>query len=373
MKAIRSNDIGAVTPRPKTVVAPSNGRHYATVVIGASQYNGGVDAKTGATYTASDVDYLCTGTDDHLVINQAIHDISYGPGQGEILFLQGTYYCAGTIDFTLAGGYGISMRGVGQWASQLYFNGGSYTTYGCGIYIETGSGFYPSNFSFQNLGIQQSFTVPVLLGGRGVVDLYIGDCYIDGGTYSGNDDNKGIALQLRGRASGGDSSQVQIVNSKFGGHVQITDPYQFNVQGNYFNNGYFSIRKDPSYSTRRGAYNVISDNRMIMASGYGMWFAGLDDTIIHDNLVYNVYTAMSVTDAAAYKFTDCRRNNIHDNMARRALAVNGASSDNTQQLYGIVLDADTSDNWVHNNDVFEGYATAGILDNGTNTTAGNRT
>jgi hypothetical protein len=61
------------------------GKKYATVVIG----------NTGAGHTADMVDYLCTGTDDHLTINAAIQELP--EGGGKIVLLEGNYLCSGTI------------------------------------------------------------------------------------------------------------------------------------------------------------------------------------------------------------------------------------------------------------------------------------
>jgi hypothetical protein len=62
-----------------------SGKRYATFVIG----------NTGAGHTADMVDYLCTGTDDDVVINQAIQDLPVMGGK--ILILEGNYNINATI------------------------------------------------------------------------------------------------------------------------------------------------------------------------------------------------------------------------------------------------------------------------------------
>ena len=61
------------------------GKRTARFVIGTTQ----------AGWTAGDVDYLCTGTDDHVQINNALNALP--AGGGEIVILDGTYNIEGAI------------------------------------------------------------------------------------------------------------------------------------------------------------------------------------------------------------------------------------------------------------------------------------
>lgn len=62
-----------------------NGKKYSTVVVGLSTMG----------YIESDVDYLCTGTNDNTIINQALSNMTSG---GELKILEGTYSISSSIN-----------------------------------------------------------------------------------------------------------------------------------------------------------------------------------------------------------------------------------------------------------------------------------
>ena len=83
-----------------TAVSGIGGQKYATYVIGT--------ALSG--YRAGDVNYLCTGTDDHVIINQAIQDLPPAHG-GKILLLEGRYMLGGGIKMNRDN---ITLEGMGN-------------------------------------------------------------------------------------------------------------------------------------------------------------------------------------------------------------------------------------------------------------------
>lgn len=74
-------------------------KRTATLVVGSST----------AGYTADDVDYLCTGTSDHTVINNAIAALP--TGGGKIVLLEGTYNISGAV---LVNKDNVTLEGMGN-------------------------------------------------------------------------------------------------------------------------------------------------------------------------------------------------------------------------------------------------------------------
>jgi hypothetical protein len=75
-----------------------SGKKYATVVIGNAD----------AGHTLDTVDYLCTGVDDHLIINSAIDDL---PAEGgKVVLLEGTYKLGDKVHITKDN---VTLRGMG--------------------------------------------------------------------------------------------------------------------------------------------------------------------------------------------------------------------------------------------------------------------
>jgi len=77
----------------------------ATIVIGTAQSG----------HTANDVDFLCTGTDDHIVINEAIAALPYPTqsnphGGGKIVILEGVYNLGGSININKPN---VTLEGMG--------------------------------------------------------------------------------------------------------------------------------------------------------------------------------------------------------------------------------------------------------------------
>ena len=64
----------------------------------------------------AEADLICTGTDDHLVIQQAIDLVDSAPGKGRIRLLDGTFNLGGTLNWP--GGVGLGLVGSG-WGTVL--------------------------------------------------------------------------------------------------------------------------------------------------------------------------------------------------------------------------------------------------------------
>lgn len=65
---------------------------------------------------SNDADLLCTGTDDHLVIQQAINMVDAAPGKGRVRLLDGTFNLGATINWP--DGVGLGLVGSG-WGTVL--------------------------------------------------------------------------------------------------------------------------------------------------------------------------------------------------------------------------------------------------------------
>ncbi|MCC7566099.1 MAG: glycoside hydrolase family 55 protein, partial [Methanomicrobiaceae archaeon] len=76
-----------------------------------------VAAHDSSAAAKAQADYVCTGTNDHLVIQRAI---SAAPAGGTVLLLEGTYHCAGTITPRAHS----TLKGQGESATVLDFRSG---------------------------------------------------------------------------------------------------------------------------------------------------------------------------------------------------------------------------------------------------------
>jgi hypothetical protein len=96
------------------------GKEYATVVVAASDTHA-----SGKTFA----DFVCTGTDDHLVIQQAVDTVSL-LGGGNVLLLEGQYHLGnGAID---AGGGPVWLCGCGPGTHILFDSASTAAIYATG-------------------------------------------------------------------------------------------------------------------------------------------------------------------------------------------------------------------------------------------------
>lgn len=66
-------------------------------------------------------DYVCTGSDDDVTINQAINDLAFTPyGLGRFVLSSGNFYCTAPIDFS--GIPSCTVHGMGREATYMYFS-----------------------------------------------------------------------------------------------------------------------------------------------------------------------------------------------------------------------------------------------------------
>ena len=102
-------------------IGGGTGKRYSTIVIGNS-----------TNHTEDEVDYLCTGINDQIIINQAVN--SLGVGGGKIIFLDGTYLL-----------HGASPNGNISLLSNIVYEGMGTST------VFMTDGMYPAMYSTQSI------------------------------------------------------------------------------------------------------------------------------------------------------------------------------------------------------------------------------
>lgn len=89
------------------VATAAGGKRYATVVVAASN---------SLHHAAADADFVCTGTNDHTTINNAINTLP--SAGGVVLLMEGTYNIAGQVN-----GNGVTdLRGMGENNFETFLN-----------------------------------------------------------------------------------------------------------------------------------------------------------------------------------------------------------------------------------------------------------
>lgn len=104
------------------VVETVNGQGGPAVSLTAADVGvGDVVVAAADSRNGDGADYQCTGTDDHLVIQQAIDLVDAAPGKGTVRLLDGTFWLGATI--TIPSGVGLHLTGTG-WGTVLKISPG---------------------------------------------------------------------------------------------------------------------------------------------------------------------------------------------------------------------------------------------------------
>lgn len=206
-------------------------KKYATVVVGASS----------AGYTASQVDYLCTGTNDQTVINQAIQALP--SNGGKIVLLDGTYNISGQILINKAD---VKIEGMGPDITCIYAELGT-GVFGA-IYI-TNRSVYIKGISLTNQE-QGNSGVGIYMYGTSVSDCKVEDCYISDFGYGVNISNAGKYHRI---------VDVKAENNTVG--IHINNAYCEVVNNRCINSSETGINIE-------GSNNLITGNMVIQESGY---------------------------------------------------------------------------------------------------------
>jgi len=102
------------TTAGESVVETVNGYSGPDVSLVASDVGvGDVVVAASDSRNQSGADFVCTGTDDHLVIQQAIDLVNAAPGKGNVRLLDGTFSLGATINWPSGVGLGLIGSGWG--------------------------------------------------------------------------------------------------------------------------------------------------------------------------------------------------------------------------------------------------------------------
>ncbi|QBZ72050.1 tailspike protein [Streptomyces phage Kradal] len=104
------------------VVETVNGQAGPDVSLTASDVGvGDVIVAANDSRNKDGADFVCTGTNDHLVIQQAIDLVDAAPGKGTVRLLDGTFWLGATV--TIPSGAGLNLTGTG-WGTVLKISPG---------------------------------------------------------------------------------------------------------------------------------------------------------------------------------------------------------------------------------------------------------
>ncbi|MNW34043.1 Pectate lyase superfamily protein [compost metagenome] len=310
-----------------SVLDESLGR-AATVVVAASN---------SSDKTKSSADYVCTGTDDQITINNAISELPVEGGK--VLLMEGAY----TVSNGIMQPNGVTLEGMGMST------------------IIRLRDLQSTNVSI----IQNADTL------NGNINIEVRNLLIDG--------NKANAISgvmygvYYAFVSFGKIENVRVLNMRSSG-IHITNNSSDNIViGNYCkankdsgilissnsgNNTFMSNNCRDNSSN--GIFNNSSDNTIIgntcSGNSTGISNSGSNNTIIGNNCSNNFGAGISISNGSY--------NNVQNNTVRK-----GSES----PTYGIRVNAGSTKNLVTNNDLYESGATAfSDAGTGTITTAGNR-
>jgi hypothetical protein len=263
-----------------------SGKKYATFVIG----------NTGAGHTQNDVDYLCNGTNDHTVINNAIAALP--AGGGKIIIREGTYNLGGPI---ILNKKNVVLQGMGPSTVLNATKDITPATVGYNFGTITIKGDY---CEVSDLKVTNNSNVNAQVGIFS--DGYASKIHrnvIENLTYSINS-NYGIAFTVPS-VTGKDpsfltiSENIIINKAKTGACVGI---YLFNgsngsdniIIGNYIesiNNS--SYAAEISVCIRAEGQNIrVINNNIYTNRGYAIEITNYDNVIVADNIIGNASTAI---------------------------------------------------------------------------------
>lgn len=358
----------------------SASRPYATVVVAA------YDSQAAGHAAA---DFICTGTDDHLVVQEALDYIGDTFNGGEVLLLEGSYTFTDGVTLPAAG---TRLRGVGR-GTQVDYTGVAGDDFAVTVPWANGS---VSNLALQGPGSAGSL-VAIVCGGEysSIDEVYIYSfpvgVKLDGSLWSRVSrsfiDGNGSAISATS-AEHGVISDNHILNGSAGiilascsdvavvgnsaraldSFVESTTSTGCAVTGNVVTTTTAPIVLSGNGSPMGGNALVVS-NYIYDSQEHSIKVTDSDDNTIVGNGIHG-FTGL-VTDTYDGIFLDgtSSQNNVQANTIRKGGGVR-------QLRYGINVSASTcSANLVTNNDLLNAGAVGTLNDAGTGTvtTAGNRT
>lgn len=238
-----------------------NSKKYATVVVGASS----------AGYTASQVDYLCTGTNDQTVINQAIQSLTRG---GKVILLEGVYYVSGQI---LVNKYNVTIEGMGIGATFIDVSSAPF-----GVFSVTNYGAVIKDLTISN-GESGNGGIGIYINGTSASDCKVDNCYVSDFNYGINITNAGKYHRI---------VDVKAENNTVG--IHINNAYCEVVNNRCINSSERGINIE-------GSNNLITGNMVVRDMGYetGMYSICLSMNPSNNFITGNYIPGKDVTQAGS--------------------------------------------------------------------------
>lgn len=245
---------------PKERLSLLEARRYATIVIGTTQSG----------YEAGQVDYLCDGSNDADIINQAIQSLPTGDNAngGTIQLLPGEYVINSTININKPG---VTIMGAGA-ASTVFVTSGF-----ASAVIKITS----NNTDVKNIGIYQLISINdqgigIYVTTDNAYDINICNCDIMGYSYGVNITNAGHNISV---------CNNNVRNNIIGLHI---NSQQCRASTNYlFGNDESGIRIE-------GSKNMITNNMITRANATGgdyyignniLLASGASDNMVINNMI----------------------------------------------------------------------------------------
>jgi hypothetical protein len=315
-----SHAISDITNLQTTLDGKASSKKYATFVVGNS----------AAGHKASDVDYLCTGTNDQTIINNAITALpSIG---GKIIILEGTYNCGGSINVNKDN---ITLEGMG--ASTILNATTSITSSTSGLISLTGNYCKINDLKLKCNSTSINVSDSIYIGGTNNVissNICSTSNYSAGsfGIYVAGNNNSitsNICTNNNGPSSTYDSTGIYINGS----NNTVTGNICSNRSNIPNNNSYSSKGIDIS---TQGINNTISSNILYNDSSgrsFGISISGKNNTIIGNTVANNSNSNSGNTSDNCYGIFIGSGSNIISNNIIANKKGTGQSTSNTFAIY----------------------------------------
>jgi hypothetical protein len=306
-----------------------SGRKCATIVIG----------NTGAKHTANDVDYLCTGTNDHIIINNAITALPSGGGM--IILREGTYKLGGTITVNKDK---VVLQGMGD-STELKLTevtGKSYTI------IDV------SKSNCKIAGIKLSSSVNPENGGYGIYITGDGNTVTGNNIMNGSTSGSTYGVYILGKnnsVTGNNIANSSSTASSTGVHITVNNATNNLVEGNTIANkgtgGSTGVRIEQGSSGNRVMNNTINNSgggsTGVLIQGINGDSNGIGGLVSEKNVVSGNTIMNSATDSSGSSTGIQITANANNN------AVLGNNIANTAKNISYGVDINTSNNIVTGN------------------------